>query len=362
MRAADTQTPLDQLPKAKRKLLLQLASALSEGDTIQLDTVVCQLPELGTEHLGVLRAGLEILFDVAGAGMVVDRATFLDCMARGQLPQSDPRRGGTAARPADSATRDDSQKERSGDLSNTAKADRGNARATEARKKVIVVSGEVVDAQKADSGKAESGRRRSTADLRKEQEAKEMRECSFAPKLTKYKGSRPVAVPCKLRVNASNNDNSVGGSTLAKCESKLTSRRAQKVEEMLEQRWQNEQKELTFTPKINPAPARVDKPAVRSSRESRELRSSKRSNYKWQESLRGMAVPMEPGVEPMGLSDDGEEFVDEDELLQTAPRPSFFAPPPRNGHLASRESSEERDGRPTTFKRSEGFAHQVVLR
>jgi hypothetical protein len=200
--------------------------------------------------------------------------------------------------------------------------------------RVVIVAGELVP----ESGPEEPhGRRKSREYLKQQVEEKEMQECSFAPKLTKYpsylKSKPQTKTPCWREAKQSQPTSGIPMPP----EASLTSRRTKRVEAMLEERFRNEQKELTFTPKINPAPSRQDsRPPLRASKASAELRAARKSTFKWSESLRGQVAETD------------------------APR-SFFSPPARGLESASEQSSEAEVAR-ATFRRSEGYEHQVVLR
>merc|ERR1719379_3056399 len=181
------------LKPAQRRMLRTLADALANGDEVQLDQVVCTLPSLETDHLAVLRAGLEILFEMAGSEMVVDKGTFLEAMARGQLPP------GTRV-PTRYAADSSQAEERAADLgeATTVKA-RQDRRGSADVNRVVIVGGELVPEHGPDEPQT-GGRRKSREALKQEVAEKEMRECSFAPKLTKYpsylKGNSQTKPPC----------------------------------------------------------------------------------------------------------------------------------------------------------------------
>jgi hypothetical protein len=332
MPAAAADTAMALLKPPQRRMLRTLADALAQGDRVQLDQVVCTLPSLETDHLAVLRAGLEILFDMAGSEMDVDKETFIEAMARGQLP---PGTRVPSRQAADSSHAEDRAADLGGEPA-PAKAKPERRGSTDVNR-VVIVGGELVP----ESGEEEPhGRRKSRQALKQQVEEKEMRECSFAPKLTKYpaylRGNAQTKTPCWKE---SKQPLQHQGVPVPPAEASTASRRTKRVEAMLEQKFQQEQKELTFKPKINPAPSRQDaRPSVRASKASAELRAARKSSFKWHESLRGQ------------VSGDTTE----------APR-SFFSPPARGLDEASDRSSEAEVGRPT-FRRAEGFDHQVVLR
>lgn len=329
-------TALALLKAPQRRMLRTLADVLADGDMVQLDQVVCTLPSLETDHLAVLRGGLEILFEMAGSEMAVDRGTFIEAMARGQLPP------GTRV-PAPHAAEANLAEDRAADLGDVAavKAKPERRGSIDVANRVVIVGGELVPENGPDEPK---GRRKSRELLKQEVDEKEMQECSFAPKLTKYpsylKGNaRPKTAPSRRDAKPSS-PQWPQGVPVPPADAFSASRRTKRVEAMLEERFREEQKELTFKPKINPAPARQEpRPSIRASKASAELRAARKSSFKWSESLRGQVSGAETD----------------------APR-SFFSPPARGLDSASDRSSEADVPQSATFRRSEGYEHQVVLR
>lgn len=364
-------------------MLLGLADTLAEDNRVQLDAVVCQLPSLATDRLDVLRQGLEILFERAGPAMVVDKETFLEAMATGQLtarggkasvPQvggfarSDGRRAGRSAR-SDRSDEDGPSGFRPAPRpEQSARSDRSDEDGYPADEESRYTRDSVDTrctvtiprAAPAYPGAYLAGRRKTTQMLEDEIRGKEMRECTFAPKTNKYpaRGAPPLkwgkagdpdhapprprsAVPRCAPAPAE-----AGGLLPAKGRDRA-SRRTQRVREMLDERLDAEQKECTFAPKINPAPRPS---SAGGPKPDQSLRGGVRPRFKWQESLRGG-----PGTaQPASREDIGSQLVGR----------SFFDPPRGDGDGSSRCSSEERDqtGRGPPRTRSDGFSHQVVLR
>jgi len=325
------------LPAAKRKMLQSLAEHLAgPRNEVQLDAVVCQLPQLETDKLDALRSGLEILFERAGPAMVVDKATFLDAMALGQMPNRGP--APAERRPARRSQEMSYDPSEGSDLAElpaqrSRREDRNEAPADTGRP--------LVRPAVYASAYGGTARRKSVQALEEEMRAKEMRECSFAPKLTKppayLKWSKEKRQP---RAVAPPRAASTSQLVPTRGSSPRATRRTQRVREMLEERQAEEMKECTFAPKINPAP----KQSVANGLSHRPpVVGVRRSQYKWQDSLRTQ------GAQPASRED-------------AASARSFFNPPPREFER-SRSSSEYSEEEARGLRAlSHAMSHQVVLR
>jgi len=324
---------VQMLPLSKRKILQVLSETLAADATeVHLDEVICQLPSLETELLDVLRAGLEILFDLAGPGMVVDKDTFLEAMARGQLAQghgsrANPTaaRSGTPTRPrAGSQMRPPKARAASPapaprpaptptPLRSTYTPPVQHARPPVPRtpasgRKDVVKRVEGCDATFV-------SRRQSKTQLQEAMKEKELSECTFAPKLAKfpkYLARKENIDRQDGRMSTMNRSRSVGSGlgggvggfnppprapASGKDRGGGMTRRQARVQEMIREKEQEVLKECCFTPKVNPAPKMRDGPVI--TRSSKSLSVAHRpQQFKWKESLRGMLPGNEDAEQP----------------------------------------------------------------
>lgn len=304
MVAPKAEDVLSLLTREQQEMVRALAASLCTNGVVLLDEVVAKLPDLGTEKLDLLRDGLESLFEAAGEEMDVPEEVFVATIARSLVQKTHP-----TAPKSRAATRE------------MAMAKGGSARAQPDVRRPV---GREL------ANPAQSRLRKSKAELLAAAKAREMRECTFAPRqqsTAKCPQRRP-SLDAEIPFNRG--------------EGNRVAARARRALELAEAKQREEERECTFKPKINPCPKFTESalsphpfsPALKAP----ALRSGRLT---WEDSLRGETRRADH---------------------ETGPARCFFSPPRRDfGETLAQELVDESPERERTYTAVLGH-HVVTLR